>query len=81
MGCSSAVERHCLLLAQIIGIISVGVYSCSLSLSIVWAFILKGTMGIRVPEEEEIEGLDIGEHGNVAYPRLRNGCWQRFRSG
>ena len=24
--------------------------------------------GLRVTEEEEIEGLDIGEHGNVAYP-------------
>jgi Amt family ammonium transporter len=24
--------------------------------------------GLRVTREEEIEGLDIGEHGNVAYP-------------
>jgi Nitrogen regulatory protein PII len=30
--------------------------------------VLKKTMGIRVSLEEEIEGLDIGEHGNVAYP-------------
>ena len=25
-------------------------------------------MGVRVSEEEELEGLDIGEHGNRAYP-------------
>ena len=33
---------------------------------IAWA-ILKATMGIRVSEAEEMEGLDIGEHGNEAY--------------
>jgi Amt family ammonium transporter len=31
-----------------------------------WA--LKKTIGIRVTREEEIQGLDIGEHGNMAYP-------------
>jgi Amt family ammonium transporter len=30
--------------------------------------VLKLTMGIRVSAEEEIEGLDLGEHGNEAYP-------------
>jgi len=30
--------------------------------------ILKATVGLRVSPEEELEGLDIGEHGNVAYP-------------
>jgi Amt family ammonium transporter len=25
-------------------------------------------MGLRVSAEEEMEGLDIGEHGNEAYP-------------
>ena len=25
-------------------------------------------MGVRVSEEEELEGLDIGEHGISAYP-------------
>jgi Amt family ammonium transporter len=29
--------------------------------------ILKVTLGIRVSEEEEKEGLDIGEHGMEAY--------------
>ncbi len=26
------------------------------------------TVGIRVTREEELQGLDIGEHGNIAYP-------------
>ena len=30
--------------------------------------ILKFTIGIRVSAEEEAEGLDIGEHGQEAYP-------------
>jgi Amt family ammonium transporter len=30
-------------------------------------FIIKKTVGLRVSDEEQIEGLDIGEHGNVAY--------------
>jgi len=33
----------------------------------VW-FIIKLTMGVRVKKEEEITGLDIGEHGIEAYP-------------
>lgn len=33
--------------------------------------ILKATIGIRVSEEEEAEGLDIGEHGQEAYPDFR----------
>lgn len=28
---------------------------------------IKYTMGLRVSKEEEVEGLDIGEHGNEAY--------------
>jgi len=30
-------------------------------------FVLKKTIGIRVSEEEELKGLDIGEHGMEAY--------------
>jgi Amt family ammonium transporter len=29
---------------------------------------LKKTTGIRVDEREEVEGLDINEHGMHAYP-------------
>ena len=34
--------------------------------------ILKYTIGLRVTEEEEIAGLDISEHGSIAYPGKRD---------
>ena len=34
-------------------------------------FTLKKTMGIRVSEKEELEGLDAHEHGMDAYPDFR----------
>jgi len=37
-------------------------------LSLVLWFVVKIIFGVRVSPEEESEGLDIGEHGNVAYP-------------
>jgi Amt family ammonium transporter len=52
--------------AQFIGIISVGAFIV-LFTSILW-LILKSTMGLRVSEEEEIGGLDVGEHSMEAYP-------------
>ena len=55
-----------LLGTELIGILAVGVFVFASS-ALVW-FILKKTVGIRVSLEEEIEGLDIGEHGNTAYP-------------
>ena len=54
------------LMTQIKGIIAVGVTVFVLSL-VAWA-ILKFTIGIRVSATEEMEGLDIGEHGIEAYP-------------
>ena len=53
---------------QIKGILAVGVFTFVVSL-IVW-FIIKAVLGIRVTAEEETEGLDIGEHGNEAYPNF-----------
>lgn len=53
------------LIAQITGVVAAAVYVL-VSSAIVWA-ILKATMGLRVSKEEEIEGLDLGEHGNEAY--------------
>ncbi|HHW00959.1 MAG TPA: ammonium transporter [Clostridiaceae bacterium] len=55
-----------LLGVEVLGIIAVGIF-VFISSGLVW-FILKQTMGIRVSLEEEIQGLDIGEHGNSAYP-------------
>ncbi len=51
---------------QLIGIIAVGAFVFISSL-LVW-YLIKKTIGIRVSPEEEIAGLDIGEHGNIAYP-------------
>lgn len=55
-----------LLSTQVIGILAVGAF-VFISSAIIW-FVLKKTVGIRVTLEEEIAGLDIGEHGNSAYP-------------
>ncbi len=53
------------LINQIIGIVAVGLFTIAFSL-IVWST-LKATLGIRVTQEEEFEGLDVGEHGMEAY--------------
>lgn len=50
---------------QIVGSLTVGGMTVLLS-SIFW-IVLKSTLGIRVTTEEEIEGLDISEHGMEAY--------------
>ena len=53
-------------LTQLIGVIAVGIFCFAASLLIF--YVLKATIGLRVSEEEEIEGLDIGEHKMRAYP-------------
>ena len=55
-----------LLMAQLTGIVAVGAFTLIFS-AICWYFI-KATIGLRVALHEEIQGLDIGEHGNSAYP-------------
>jgi Amt family ammonium transporter len=55
-----------LLVAQLIGIVAVGAFTFIGTL-IVW-LILKAIVGIRVTADEEIGGLDLGEHGQAAYP-------------
>jgi Amt family ammonium transporter len=54
------------LIGQAVGVGATAVYVLLLS-SAAW-LVLKYTMGLRVSEAEEIEGLDIGEHGMYAYP-------------
>jgi|Deesub1362A_J573_1020465.scaffolds.fasta_scaffold05720_5 Amt family ammonium transporter len=56
---------------KIIGVQLLGIVACFL-----WVFptafilfkLLKATMGLRISKEEELEGLDVGEHGIEAYP-------------
>ncbi len=56
------------LVAQLVGIVSIFAWVFITS-SIVW-LILKATVGIRVSEQEEYEGVDIGECGLEAYPEF-----------
>ncbi len=53
-------------LKQLTGVAAYGVVTFSLALLLFW--ILKMLVEIRVPAEEELQGLDIGEHGMEAYP-------------
>ncbi|HBB34268.1 MAG TPA: ammonium transporter [Cyanobacteria bacterium UBA8803] len=53
------------LIPQLIGILAVG--GITVALSTIFWLALKYTLGIRVTPEEELEGLDIGEHGMEAY--------------
>ncbi|WP_299765242.1 ammonium transporter [uncultured Dokdonia sp.] len=56
-------------LPQLYGVLAYAVI-CILS-SFLIIFTLKKTMGIRVTEREELEGLDAHEHGMDAYPDFR----------
>jgi len=55
--------------AQAIGVLAYAIWAVALSFIIL--AILKATMGLRVTKEVEIEGLDISEHGSIAYPGKR----------
>ncbi|UWQ75258.1 ammonium transporter [Leisingera sp. M658] len=56
------------LLKQLTGIAVVGVFTIAAS-AIVWV-ILRATTGIRVEEEDEVNGLDMAELGMEAYPEF-----------
>jgi Amt family ammonium transporter len=53
---------------QLVGAATIFAWVFAVSM-VVW-YVLKLTMGIRVSEEEEYEGLDIGECGIEAYPEF-----------
>ncbi len=56
---------------HLVGVQLLGIFAC-----FVWTFplayalfkLLSKTVGLRVSPEEELEGLDLAEHGGVAYP-------------
>ncbi|MCS1351199.1 ammonium transporter [Mechercharimyces sp. CAU 1602] len=50
---------------QALGILVVSLYVASASFLILWG--LKKTIGLRVSEEEEWNGLDLSEHGSYGY--------------
>jgi len=51
--------------AQLAGVVACGLFSFTTAFAIF--YVLKKTVGIRVDEDEEIRGLDLGEHGMEAY--------------
>jgi ammonium transporter, Amt family len=55
---------------QLIGIGAYGAFTAACAFLIFWG--VKRVMGLRVDEEEEMEGLDYGEHGMHAYDLLGN---------
>jgi len=54
-----------LIKSQFIAVVVTGIYSFVMTVIILK--ILNATMGLRVPDDEEIEGLDITQHGEKAY--------------
>ena len=69
-GLATGLTRGQQMLVQLNGIFWVGLITLVGSL-VVW-YVLKLSVGIRVSPEEEIDGLDFGEHGNHAYPDFVN---------
>ena len=57
------------LIVQLTGALSYMVWAVLLSFLVFG--ILKITIGLRVSEKEELEGLDMSEHGSLAYPGKR----------
>ena len=55
----------CSFITQLIGFVAVAAYT--LILAFILFFVLKKTIGLRVTEKEEIDGLDMHEHGCSAY--------------
>lgn len=51
---------------QLKGVIGVAIWAFGLSL--IFFYVIRLTLGLRVSVDEEREGLDIGEHGISAYP-------------
>lgn len=59
----------CTLIAQLIGVASVLVYTAVLAFIIFTA--IKLTIGLRVTDQEQLDGLDMHEHGMTAYSGFR----------
>ena len=54
---------------QALGVLAYAIWA--IALTAIFFFILKKTIGIRVSAEEEEVGLDISEHGEIAYSGKR----------
>ena len=58
------------LISQVIGALAYSIWAAFFAFIFFW--LLNKYIGLRVTKEEEIEGLDIAEHGIRAYPGKRN---------
>ncbi len=54
---------------QLVGVVSV--FAWVIVTTLVLFLVLKAVMGLRVSKDEELRGLDIGEHGMEAYPSFQ----------
>ncbi|MFO7535574.1 MAG: ammonium transporter [Kiritimatiellia bacterium] len=52
-------------MTQLLGVAAYG--AACLPVAFLVFYLIKKTMGLRVPADEELRGLDIGEHGQEAY--------------
>jgi Amt family ammonium transporter len=59
------------IISQLIGIGAIGVFT--FAFAFILFFVLKMFIGLRVSAEEEVGGLDVGEHGCHAYPDFQTG--------
>lgn len=62
LGSKAGLEQF---ISQLVGVTSIG--AASFAFSYVSVLVIRRTMGWRVSEREELEGLDIAEHGISAY--------------
>lgn len=53
------------LLTQVIGVVAVAAFVAVTAAGLFLA--IKATIGLRVPEDEELAGLDVAEHGSAGY--------------
>lgn len=56
---------------QLLGVILVGIFVLITS-TIIWLAVKASPLGLRVDEEEEVNGLDQAEHGLEAYPEFKS---------
>ncbi len=52
--------------SQLIGVVAIGLFTVAFCAAVFLA--IRATVGLRVSPEEEVEGLDLGEHDMAAYP-------------
>ena len=64
---------------QIIGVVVTGVVTFTISIAL-WV-LLKFTVGLRVSDHEQLEGLDLGEHGQAAYPDFQHTFIKSYHTG